>query len=422
MNDIRNKINDYCFSLLTAQSIPSDQTTYSESADPKETCIRKDLRFLKSITIDCDDTQDMDDAVSLIHENSIYRLYVHIADVSHYVPLHSMQDEQAMKRGTSIYFPFMTIAMLSSKLSDDLCSLNPKQDRRCITAEILINESGEILGMQLYKSLIRSGVKGKYSEVNQILEKKASQHLYRKYEGFTAMLREMHTLSCILRSKRIRNGCRMDEKPEMKFTITNNQISFRFESQGHAEKIIEELMIIANHCVAEYMHDHDLPCIYRIQKKHNEYAEYTVERSRHEDLALDAYVHFTSPIRRLADLKVHQILTAHLSGLSSGKIHDIFDPILTDAAMTATKKSRHIKELCRAADRFCLHEYFLQHDKKIYKGTVSFNRRGNETVFIPSLNLYVLSESNKRRKSGTSVYCSICCKPDSNQFYAKSIF
>lgn len=185
-------------------------------------CKRVDLRSLPCLTIDCQSSKDLDDAVSLSLEDGIYHLGVHIADVAEYVRFGSQIDMEAMKRGTSIYLPDRTINMLPPILSEDLCSLNPDSDRKTLSFLLDINAEGQVISFRMAKSLIRSRVKGVYSEVDAILDGYASDLIRNKYLSVCGMLRRMSELAEILRRKRIEIGADVSDNSNEPFIILNN--------------------------------------------------------------------------------------------------------------------------------------------------------------------------------------------------------
>lgn len=330
---------------------------------------REDLRELLTVTIDGETARDFDDAVAVRREpGDRIRLWVSIADVSHYVAEGSALDEEALKRGTSVYFPNRCIPMLPEQLSNGICSLNPCQERLAVTAELLFDAGGEPLETRLYPSVICSDERLTYTVVKEILVDQAPEPLQR-YSALIDDLRTMELLAGRLGEKRRRRGSIDFDLPEPEIIL---DLQGRPESIGIAERnlahrIIEEFMLAANEAVASHLEDRGIPCLYRVheppdplklkdfsdfvkplgfsfvlkgsavapaelqrllgevaglpeERMINELllrcmrqARYSAENLGHFGLASPRYLHFTSPIRRYPDLVVHRILKELLS-------------------------------------------------------------------------------------------------------------
>ena len=318
---------------------------------------RRDLRTLEVFTIDCHDTKDIDDAVSLEKVGSGYRLGVHIADVASYVTPGSLFEDIAVQRGTSIYLPHITIPMLPEILSNNLCSLNPEIDRNTVSVFADLDCDGNVTNYEITKSLIHSRVKGDYIEVDSILSGKSSKAVAKKYSGLTETLFSMEDLSKILRSRRIENGATISTVAKAKFRFENQKIECSLEEKGASAKIIEEFMVLANSLVAKYFKEYDLPCILRSQEHKGTQAKYTAAQGGHAELALERYAHFTSPIRRLADLKMHQVLTAHLNGKDAQTIRLDPDYDFSEMAIIATKRELRAENLDVVVRKFYTDEF-----------------------------------------------------------------
>lgn len=331
---------------------------------------RKDFTQEKVLTIDHEDCRDMDDAVGLIRTSAGYRLAVHIADVAAYVPLGSALDQAASYRATSIYLPHLTVPMLPKVLSNDVCSLNPGVPRYTLSVIIHLNENGEVLSSEITKGLIRSRVKGIYSEINSLLAGDAGRGLMEKYDEVYEELFDMAELYKILRAERIRRGATVTDNSKPVISVHEHSISLTPVIAGIAENMIEEFMILANRVVAEYLYDNDLPAIFRIQEERNHMASYQPVKIHHAELALESYSHFTSPIRRIPDLKIHQVLTLHLGGMGRKEIHELFDGHLIEVCDRATKRSRTVKQVQDQCERYCYGKYFQIHKNDRYTGKV----------------------------------------------------
>jgi ribonuclease R len=330
-----------------------------EFPDAVHTRGRVDCRNLLTVTIDGEDAKDFDDAISISRTKDGFVLYVHIADVSHYVKWDSKIDLEARQRGTSVYFPGSVIPMLPERLSNNLCSLVPHKDRLTFTVELHINRSGTVTKKDFYPSVIKSNERMTYTSVKKILTD-IDHHERRRYAYLLEDLEMMEELYNILKEKKISQGSLDFDLPEPDILL---DIQGAPEAVIKAERymshmIIEEFMIAANEAVASHLESLDVPSIYRIHEKPDnakldelkpifkalgyetkksggsafrsilnkakgtaeEYmlnilllrslkqAKYSTENVGHFGLASKSYTHFTSPIRRYPDLVVHRIL------------------------------------------------------------------------------------------------------------------
>lgn len=322
---------------------------------------RKDLRHLNIVTIDGADAKDLDDAVYVEKTDLGYKLYVSIADVSYYVKEGTELDTEALKRGNSIYLVDRVIPMLPRKISNNLCSLNPHEDKLTFTVEIDFDARGKVIGNDFYKSVIKSKYRMTYTDVNKIFE--GDEELIEKYSAVHKMFTEMLELSHIIRNTKKRRGSIDFELPEIKVVLDENKLVKKIEvrERGEAEKLIEDFMVAANEVVAEKLFWEEIPAIYRVHEdpdkakisvlneslaKFGYYiknlddlhpgkfqtiiekttglpegylihklilramqrARYANKNLGHFGLASKYYLHFTSPIRRYSDLVVHRML------------------------------------------------------------------------------------------------------------------
>ncbi len=328
---------------------------------------RVDLRGLPLVTIDGEDARDFDDAVFAEAEKGGWRLWVAIADVSYYVRQHSSLDKEAYNRGNSVYFPNRVVPMLPEILSNGLCSLNPQVDRLCMVCEIAINKKGKIENYKFYEAVMNSHARLTYTKVSKILNDNDPE-LCERYQALVPHLQELHNLFQALLQARHRRGTIDFETIESKFVF--NEIG-RIESiepviRNDAHKIIEECMIAANICAANFVETRKEPALYRIHAKPSEeklaafrsflgefglnlnggeepatadYAKllreikdrpdyeliqtvllrslsqavYSGDNEGHFGLALSEYAHFTSPIRRYPDLLLHRAIKYSLA-------------------------------------------------------------------------------------------------------------
>lgn len=318
------------------------------------------------VTIDNETTKDIDDAIYLEKLGKNYVLTVYIADVSYYVKKDSKLDEEAQKRGTSIYLPNKTLPMLPNKLTNDLCSLKENHKRPTIAISMTFNKSGNLINKRIFKALICSKKKMTYQKVTAVLEKSDTE-AFMEYHDFVEDLYLMKDLALILRKKRKKNNFIELYIPEFDFFIPNplefDSISITPHQETIAHTIIEEFMLCANMTIAQTFNKIGVPFIYRthsypylerlpftlhlqfknlslnratIIKKinwklkratnikkillsHNILgsfcgAKYENQPYFHFALNSDCYCHFTSPIRRYPDLYIHRIISDILDG------------------------------------------------------------------------------------------------------------
>ena len=324
---------------------------------------RKDLTSLSIITIDGADAKDLDDAVYVEKlENGNYKLIVAIADVSHYVKKDTVLDLEARHRGNSVYLVDRVLPMFPKEISNGICSLNEKEEKLTFSCEMEIDLKGDVVNYEVYKSVIKSVHRMTYKDVNAILD--GDKDLINEYSDIYEMLKQMLELSKILRAKKFTRGSIDFELPELKVILDedNNKVEkILLRDRGEGEKIIEDFMIAANEIVAERIYWLELASIYRTHEKPDrekivvlneilakfgykipnfdnlhpkqfqeiierskdketsmlvhktilralKQARYTVEDIGHFGLSSSHYTHFTSPIRRYADLMVHRVL------------------------------------------------------------------------------------------------------------------
>ena len=324
---------------------------------------RKDLTKLPIITIDGADAKDLDDAVYVEKlENGNYKLIVAIADVSHYVKKDTVLDLEARHRGNSVYLVDRVLPMFPKEISNGICSLNEKEEKLTFSCEMEIDLKGDVVNYEVYKSVIKSVHRMTYKDVNAILD--GDKGLINEYSDIYEMLNKMLELSKILRAKKFTRGSIDFELPELKVILDedNNKVEkILLRDRGEGEKIIEDFMIAANETVAERIYWLELASIYRTHEKPDrekivvlneilakfgykipnfdnlhpkqfqeiierskdketsmlvhktilralKQARYTVEDIGHFGLSSSHYTHFTSPIRRYADLMVHRVL------------------------------------------------------------------------------------------------------------------
>ncbi len=344
---------------------------------------RVDLRDVPLVTIDGEDARDFDDAVFCSKTPKGWKLLVAIADVSHYVQAGSALDLEARNRSTSVYFPEQVIPMLPEVLSNGLCSINPDEDRLTMVCEMLINEQGQVIRSRFFDAVMRSHARLTYNKVSAMLEDKHPK-LRKKYKAVLPHLEQMYALYKAMRGQREIRGA-------MDFDTQETQIVFAEDrkidkiipvQRNDAHKLIEEFMIAANSAAARYLNRKKMPRLLRIHEGPSDekiktlktflgelglfiggddkpspvdymhltssikgrpdahliqtvllrsmsQAVYSPETKGHFGLALDAYTHFTSPIRRYPDLMVHRAIRHCLQGKSAENFYCGFPEIAT---------------------------------------------------------------------------------------------
>ena len=416
-----------------AEKLPSEVLTQEKQN-------RKDLTQEQIFTIDGDDTKDIDDAISYKKlPNGNHQLGVHIADVSHYVTENSPLDKEAYERGTSVYLADRVIPMLPHKLSNGICSLNPKVERLATSCVMEIDQNGEIINYDIFKSIIKSNKQMTYKNVNKILEENI---IPEGYEPYAETLKQMWQLAKILRKNKINRGYIDFEIDESKIIVNQKgqAIDIKLRERGEGEKLIEDFMIAANESVATYIYNMDLPFIYRVhgepsEEKINNFLKFisilgykiTTDKKNltpknmqnilkqlkdkqeypilssillrsmqkaiydktnigHYGLASKCYTHFTSPIRRYPDLIVHRLLNEYifLNNINEQTINK-YDYKLKDITEHSSERERAAVECEREVDDMKKAEYMQQHIGEEYKGMINSVMPFGMFVELPNL-------------------------------------
>lgn len=390
--------------LRQADAVPQE-------VDPAALHGRLDLRDKLIFTIDGDDAKDFDDAVSLDRlDNGHYLLGVHIADVSHYVTPGSPLDQEAYRRGTSVYYPGHVVPMLPFALSHGICSLNPDVDRLTFSALMEVDKDGRRYGAKFAKSVIRSKARMTYNKVNKILA--GDEALRGEYAFLVETAQEMNELAHALYKRRIERGALELDIPEAQITVDENgqPVAIQYRDRGESEKLIEEFMLQANEAVAEYMCKRGFPTVYRVHEnpdpeKLRVFAQfarpfgYRIDPSKPEDtfqfqtvlrgakndprqrilptlllrslararyadecighygLKAKFYLHFTSPIRRYPDLVAHRMLQKALTGEAFTAADENW---CEDAAAQSTTREQAADNCERDIDKLYIAAYMKQ--------------------------------------------------------------
>lgn len=420
--------------LLEAAKLDIDEP------DGDEILRRLDLRGEPIFTIDGADTKDIDDAVSISKTDRCYKLGVHIADVSHYVPRGCKIDEEAFYRGTSIYYADQVVPMLPKQLSNGICSLNPQVDRLAFSCLMEVSFQGKLLNYRFEKSVIRSRVKGVYSEVNKIIDGTADEEIKAKYARVIDRIPIMKELAEILEKNRIERGAPEIDTSETKIITDENGvcIDVKPRTTGIAEGIIEEFMLMANNSAAALAMKEKIPFVYRVHEapttekldtlretltalginpgalgmnapagelarilRENKdsdramvinrivlrtmmKARYSEEPLGHYGLVMPEYAHFTSPIRRYADLSIHRILTDYVYALSHEKLCRKYAAFAQSAALQASNTELSAIRCERDCENFYMAEYMKSHIGEEFDGIISGVSAGGIYVLLPN--------------------------------------
>lgn len=400
----------------------------NEPISDEEYAKRLDLRGEPIFTIDSKDAKDLDDAISVKRTDFGYTLGVHIADVSHYVKEGSAIDEEAINRGTSVYFADRVIPMLPEVLSNDACSLNAGTDKLAFSALIELDKEGHITKYDFKKTIINSKVRGVYSEVNEILDGTASEEILNKYAPVMESLMSAKELADILKANSAARGTMELDSGESKFILDENGICIDIMPRvsGEAEQLIEQMMVTANIAAAKFSLDHKLPFLYRVHGtpdpkrveelvtllqlvgvpckeivKPNpetqdfaaildrvrglpcetlvsqrllrtmEKARYSTEETGHFGLALSDYSHYTSPIRRYPDTSIHRVLSAFVEGMPAEEVRRRYAQFCETSATESSRNEIRALIAERDAEDCYMAEYMSQHIGEHFEGTVS---------------------------------------------------
>ena len=387
---------------------------------------RMDIRDLLTVTIDGEDAKDLDDAITLSKEGDIYKLGVHIADVTNYVQEYSALDEEAKERGTSVYLVDRVIPMLPHTLSNGICSLNQGEDRLALSCMMDIDAKGRVVGHKIAETVVCVDRRMSYTAVKRILEDKDEKTI-EEYQDFVPMFELMKELAAILRKKRMQRGSIDFDFPETKILLDDkgHPVEIKPYERNVATKIIEDFMLIANETVAEDFFWQQVPFVYRThdnpdsEKIHKlatfinnfgysihigqdevhpkelqkllqkiegsteeplisrltlrsmKQAKYSTISSGHFGLATNYYCHFTSPIRRYPDLQIHRIIKECLRGKMNDKRISHYNKILPEVAKHASDMERRADEAERETEKMKKVEYMSAHVGEEFEGVIS---------------------------------------------------
>ncbi|MCI9148370.1 MAG: ribonuclease R [Hungatella sp.] len=422
-------------SIIKAYDLPEEfpQEVMRQAAlmpgevDEREMAGRLDLRELPTVTIDGEDAKDLDDAITISKEGADhYTLGVHIADVTHYVREGMPLDEEALKRGTSVYLVDRVIPMLPHKLSNGICSLNEGEDRLALSCIMEIDDRGNVLGHRVAETVIRVDRRMTYKAVDAIVTDR-DEAVMEEYRDFTAMFHLMKELADIVRAKRRQRGSIDFDFPESKIVLDEKgrPTEIKPYERNAATRIIEDFMLMANETIAENYFWQELPFVYRthdypdpekmkrlgtfinnfgysiktqngevhpkeIQKlldkiegsdeealisrltlRSMRQARYSAVCTGHYGLAANYYTHFTSPIRRYPDLQIHRIIKENLkTGLTQKRISH-YDRILPQVCTRCSAMERRADEAERETDKLKKCQYMSRRVGEVFEGAIS---------------------------------------------------
>lgn len=389
---------------------------------------RMDLRALPIFTIDSAETKDIDDAVSLTRtSDGGFELGVHIADVSNYVKPGTELDNEAFSRATSVYYADQVVPMLPKALSNGICSLNENELRLAFSCLMRLDKEGNLTDYRFVKSIIRSRVKGVYSEINALLAGNADAEIKAKYADVIDQLPAMKELYGHRARLRKERGCMDIESGEVKLILDENGrcIDVKKRTSGESESMIEEFMLLANQCAAHFARVKQIPFVYRVHEEPNaeklerlhallqacgindhfakdvpapkelsailegvrgtpyeqiintgmlrcmSKALYEEKPKGHYGLVLKDYAHFTSPIRRYPDLAIHRIMTDMLKGTEKETMILRYTDFAERASKQSSEREVIAMQIERKAEDCYKAEYARRHLGECYEGTIS---------------------------------------------------
>ena len=389
---------------------------------------RMDLRALPIFTIDSAETKDIDDAISLTRtSDGGFELGVHIADVSNYVKPGTELDNEAFSRATSVYYADQVVPMLPKALSNGICSLNENELRLAFSCLMRLDKEGNLTDYRFVKSIIRSRVKGVYSEINALLAGTADAEIKAKYADVIDQLPAMKELCGHRARLRKERGCMDIESGEVKLILDENGrcIDVKKRTSGESESMIEEFMLLANQCAAHFARVKQIPFVYRVHEEPNaeklerlhallqacgindhfakdvptpkelsailegvrgtpyeqiintgmlrcmSKALYEEKPKGHYGLVLKDYAHFTSPIRRYPDLAIHRIMTDMLKGTEKETMILRYTDFAERASKQSSEREVIAMQIERKAEDCYKAEYARRHLGECYEGTIS---------------------------------------------------
>lgn len=423
--DILSIIRSFGIDTEFPDKVIKQASTVAKPVSEADMAGRNDIRDLCVITIDGEDTKDIDDGVSLVIDGENYVLGVHIADVTNYVQESSALDVEALKRGTSVYLADRVIPMLPHTLSNGMCSLNEGEDRLALSCIMTFSPKGELIDHEICESVIHSNHRMTYTDVYAIMTGDEGKRA--EYSDIADMIDSMYKLSQILRAKRKKRGAIDFDFPETHIIIDENGkvVGLAPYERNDAHKLIEDFMLAANETVAEHFELMESPFVYRVHgapdpekmqtlghflgacgyalkgksdnihpkeiqkmleslKGHEDeavitkmtlrsmqQARYDTECKGHFGLAAKYYCHFTSPIRRYPDLQIHRIIKDHLRGRMNERKVSHYESILPEVALQTSKLERRAEDCEREVDKLKMVQFMKEFIGQEFTGSIS---------------------------------------------------
>ena len=415
-------IHSHAIPFEWPNSVMSEIKKFGSEVPGKAKAGRTDLRDLNLVTIDGADARDFDDAVFCEKSGGGWRLLVAIADVSHYVSVGTDLDKEAIRRGTSVYFPDRVVPMLPEVLSNGLCSLNPKVDRLCMVCEMRVSSEGKVTRSTFYEAVMRSKARLTYSQVSDFLEGNDKTSVP---NALQTSIQELHGLYRAFANARARRGAIEIDLPQTKFKLNEDGEIDRIEvvPRNDAHRLIEECMIAANVEAAKFLKKQRIPGLYRVHPKpdpdrfndlrlylvslglkvahpdHVEprhftqlihqikdrpdsaaitmamlrsltHAEYSPTNIGHFGLALASYAHFTSPIRRYPDLLVHRAIRHIVRGDKPGR-YDYSAKDMERLGVITSSHEKRAEEATRDVEAWLKCQYMEGHLGEEFDGVIT---------------------------------------------------
>ena len=427
--DMLSIIKEHSLPAKFPKEVVNEAQTKGNKINSKHIKDRIDLRGEEIFTIDGEDAKDLDDAIRVQKlKSGNYKLDVHIADVSHYVPQDSLLDKEAYIRGTSIYMLGRVIPMLPRELSNGICSLNAGEERFTLSCSMEINPKGDVIDSKVYKGVINVTERMNYTDVQKILDK-SDDEVLKKYEKYINHFELMAELAEILKNKRLEKGYLNLDIPESKIILDINgyAIDVKKYETSFSNEIIEQFMLTANETIAEKFYWLEAPFIYRVHEEPDlekiselnkflsnlglkiktsgetvhskafaqilekikgkpeekvvsnlvlralKLAKYDSENKGHFGIASKYYCHFTSPIRRYPDLFIHRVISEYLKYNYdvSDEFIERYNKLAQDSAMNSSEREKVATKVEREAEKIKKAEYMENHIGEIYDGVVS---------------------------------------------------
>lgn len=396
--DILSVIYEHGINIEFSDETMDEVLRVPNSINPDDYPNRVDLRGTGTIiTIDGEESKDLDDAVSIKRvNNDQFNLSVHIADVSHYMPKGSFLDMDAYERGTSVYLADRVIPMIPHALSNGICSLNAHVDRLALTCDMIFDKKGQLVSYKFYESIIATTERMTYTDVTKMLQNDATTK--EKYKHIYADVKLMEEFANILRKKRVAKGSIDFDVKESKLVLDEygKVADIKFRERNIAEMIIEDFMLAANETVASHFAKNKIPSVYRVHERPNarkvetltnflttyghslnvvdgsivsgelqsilkqtakleegsvigrmalrsmQQAKYSPENLGHYGLAIENYTHFTSPIRRYPDLMIHRLIKNDLAHPQDKEHFESIEYLLQACEQSSNRERRAI--------------------------------------------------------------------------------